>query len=375
MSAPRARRAGVVIAVLIGGVIVLNLLAQGLDRAVGGNEPGGVNDHSYATAGNGVAAYASLLSRYGHRVTQQRGALSRLQVGSVDTVIVLGPDVVAKDDATVLLDFVSNGGRLVIGDRAPPYLHELRDSPPRWSGGRVSLWTRIDPTLGNVRSIAAADGGRWVATGSGRALVGDDTDALVTTDRIGRGEILFLADPTPLENAYLVTADNAAFGLALAGPRHSIVFAEGVHGFGSSRGIDAIPSRWKFALGMLALGMLAFVLARARRFGPPDRAARDLPPARAEYVRALSLTLERTRDPAHALAPVQLWTRDRVTARAALRPDASDEEIARAAKALGCSDRDVAVLLAPVTNNDDALALGRVLARISGGSDSDGRIG
>ncbi len=194
----------------------------------------------------------------------------------------------------------------------------------------------------------------------------------MTSEQVGTGEILFLADPTPLENAYLSTADNAAFALALAGPGHNVAFAEGVHGFGASRGISAIPTRWKYGLVILALGILAFVWSRARRFGPPDRAARDLPPARAEYVRALSQTLERTRDRPKALAPVQQWTRDRLTARAAVRADATDDDIAKAAKALGCTDREVGALLTPVTNDDDALALGRVLARVT---DGDGRIG
>ena len=62
------------------------------------------------------------------------------------------------------------------------------------------------------------------------------------------------------------------------------LFAEGVHGYGESRGIAAIPSRWKWALFALAAAALAFVWSRARRFGPPDRASRALPPARADGV-------------------------------------------------------------------------------------------
>ncbi len=372
MSDTRARRAGIGAGILVAGIIGLNLLAQGLDRAVGGNDPGGVSNSSYATAPAGTAAYAALLSRYGHRVTHQRGDLSRSQVATVDTLILLEPDVVTTEDAAVLLEFVTDGGRLVVGDEAPPYLHELRDRPPRWDGGRITPWNGVDPGFGNVRSIAAVGGGQWTDTGSATPVVGDNVSALVTSEQVGRGEMLFLADPTPLQNAFLSTADNAAFALALSGPGHRVAFAEGVHGFGASRGISAIPTRWKYAIVMIGLGALAFVWSRARRFGPPDRATRDLPPARSEYVRALSQTLERTRDRAHALAPVQEWTRDRLTARAALPPSATDEEISQAAKALGCTDHEVGALLTPVTNDDDALALGRVLVRVAG---DDGGIG
>ena len=38
----------------------------------------------------------------------------------------------------------------------------------------------------------------------------------VTSERVGRGEILFLADASPLENDYLGRADDAAFALGLA---------------------------------------------------------------------------------------------------------------------------------------------------------------
>ena len=41
--------------------------------------------------------------------------------------------------------------------------------------------------------------------------------------------------------------------------------------------------------------------------------------------------------------------------------------MSRAAKELGFTDQEVCALLAPVANDDDVLALGRVLARVTGG--------
>src|SRR5439155_492659 len=160
---------------------------------------------------------------------------------------------------------------------------------------------------GNVRELQGAGVGSWASTGSGVGIVvGDAGTALLTRDQVGRGEIYFLADVSPLENAYLGNGDNAAFGLALAGDAgRPVVFAEGVHGYGASRGLAAIPDRWKVALILVALAALAFAWSRARRFGPPDQSRRELPPARAEYVQALSISLERTRDHAGALAPAR----------------------------------------------------------------------
>ena len=369
----RTRRALIVIAILVGGLVALNLLARGLDRAVGGNEPGGVTGSSYATSGDGLAAYASLLRQFGHEVMTQRGELTRTEDLTPDaTAIVIDPNLITDDDATVLLQFVTSGGRLVIGGHAPFYVRDFRDNPPTWSDTGKSPWLDIAPAVGNVRALETASSGSWTSPGSGEVLVGTSRRSLLTRDLVGRGEIWFLADPSPITNDYLGRADNAAFGLQLAGPAdRPVVFPEGLHGFGETRGCAAIPTRWKAAFIVLALAVLVFVWSRSRRFGPADRAARDLPPARAEYVRALSVTLERTHDPRHALAPLQQWARERLSASAALRPDASDEEIAAAARTRGYSEAEIAALLAPPTSTEAALALGRATAHLS---EQDGRV-
>ena len=74
--ASMSRRVWIVIGAIVGVIVVLNLLATGLDRAVGGNEPSGVSGSSYTTGGDGLAAYASLLGRFGHPVTRSRGPIA-----------------------------------------------------------------------------------------------------------------------------------------------------------------------------------------------------------------------------------------------------------------------------------------------------------
>ena len=369
-----ARRIWIALGAMVGVVLVANLVAQGLDRAVGGSQPGGAVGSSYATAPDGLAAYAALLTRFGHDVHQQRGTFDDQDVPGNSTVFVLEPSDLTVNESAALLEFVTTGGRLVIGGSSPFYIHRLRDRPPTWEPGGDASWDLVDPVLGNVHTIASAATGSWSSVGSGRAVVGTDSFALLTSDTVGRGQILFLADASPLENAYLAAADNAAFGIALAGaPGAPVVFAEGVHGYGSSRGLAAIPVRWKVALVLLVLAALAFVWSRARRFGPPDRTARGLPPARVDYVHALSVNLERTRDPAGALAPVQRSARARVASGAGLDAHASDEQLAGAARAIGCTDAEIAALLAPVADDEHVIALGRALARV-GGVDGTGRV-
>ncbi|MCU1468332.1 MAG: hypothetical protein JWM72_4260 [Actinomycetia bacterium] len=353
--------------VVVAGVILVNLVAQGLDRAVGGDQPGGVAGSSYATAPEGLAAYGTLLARYGHRVESQRGDIGPNTLPSDATVFILEPSGLTDDDAAALLQFVAAGGRLVVGGSSPFYLDQLRDAPPRWEITGDRSWTQIDPAFATVREIDGAGLGSWSASGSGRPLVGVDSFALLTRESVGRGDIYFLADPSPLENAYLDTADNAAFALALAGDAgRPVVFPEGVHGYGASRGWSAIPGRWKVALALVAIAAVAFAWSRARRFGPPDQQSRELPPARAEYVRALSVSLERTRDRTGALGPAQRWARTRLAARAGLGPAPDDDEVVAAARSFGCTAEEVNALVAPVSDDAGVLALGRAIVRIGG---------
>jgi hypothetical protein len=218
-----------------------------------------------------------------------------------------------------------------------------------------------------VREVTSAGQGAFSSPGSGRALVGDNTESLVTVDHVGSGAIYFVADPAPLTNAGIANADNAALALGLAGPAgRPVSFAEGVHGFGRERGWRAIPHQWKIALLFLAVAALAYVWSRARRFGAPDRRARELPPPRADYVRAMALTLERTHDSARALAPAQSWAREQVGARASLPPDATNDAILKVAHEMDLSDDEARVLVSPVATEADAVALGRSIARING---------
>jgi hypothetical protein len=84
-----ARRVWIVIAVVVGGLVVLNLIAAGLDRAVGGNQPGGTPGSSYATAPQGLAAFRTLLTRFGHDVRVQRGTVADRLLDPNTTIFVI----------------------------------------------------------------------------------------------------------------------------------------------------------------------------------------------------------------------------------------------------------------------------------------------
>jgi len=361
-----AKRFGIAVVVVVGGLVAVNLVAGGIDHAVGGREPSGVAGSSYGSQTSGLAGLAGLLTHYGHPIARVRGPAADATFDPAGTVFVIEPRTLTDADDAALVEFASEGGRLVIGGSDPFYLHRLRDRPPVWSSAGDSTYDQIDPQFGALSDVEAAGNGSWTDPGSGVVVAGSAHAALVTEARVGRGEMFFVADVSPLENSLLGVADNAAFALGLAGdtPR-PVAFVEGVHGYGQHSGLGAIPTPWKVALAVLAAAAVAFAWSRGRRFGPPDRPGRTLGPARAEYVRALAVSLERTRDPEHALASMQRWARARVARRTHLRADASLEAIDRAAMTLGYSESERAVLWHPVRDDLAALTLGRVVSQLS----------
>ena len=114
---------------------------------------------------------------------------------------------------------------------------------------------------------------------------------------VGSGSALLVSNSDALRNRALGTGDGAAFGLGLAGPpAQRIAFVETIHGYHEASGLGALPGRIRLCLALLALAVLAFLVARGRRLGPPEALARALPPPRRAHVEALAAALARTRD-------------------------------------------------------------------------------
>ena len=179
--------------------------------------------------------------------------------------------------------------------------------------------------------------------------------------------VTLFADPSPLQNRLLGTADNAGFGLLAAGDGRVVAFAEGAHGYGHASGLGAVPGRWQAALVGLTLAALLGVVAAGRRLGPAEDAARSLPPPRRDYVDAVAVTLARTNQPAQALAPLQATARARLARRAGLRPTASEAELRAAAARFGWTATETDALFTPARTAVDVVAAGRALARANGG--------
>ena len=345
---------------VFGAIVVVNAGLALLGSFTGGT-PGGPRSSSYATGGDGLAAYASLVARAGHPVRRLRTAAADTALDPATTLVVVDPAFVTPDDSSALRRFVEAGGRLVAGGAdSEAWLRRVLPRGPKWSpeGARDAGPLVPIPELARVDRVSADGLGSWLRPGSSLpALAGGDR-TLLAVATLGRGRVLLIADPSPLDNERLDLADNAAFGLGLAGPRsRPVVFAESYHGYGRSSGLSAIPGRWKTLLLLGGVAALALILARGRRLGPAEPGQRELAPPRREYVDALAGLVARTRD--HPAVAAALNERAHaVVARATGARDLSR------ATALGLEGPEIGALLHPSPTEEELIDAGRSLARL-----------
>jgi hypothetical protein len=348
-------------------VIGINAVLAFLGSTFGG--PGGPTSSSYSTGTEGVAAFAELLARHGHPVAPARGELADAELAPGATLFVLDPSAMTSDDIDALKNHVAAGGTLVIGGGAPTWAQQLFERPPEW----IPLGPESAETLAQVAEtngvteVHGAGLGNWTDPGGALPLLGTPEHTVAIVGVAGSGRIVALADASLLQNGFLNRADNAAFGLAVAGePGTPVLFAEGVHGYGNETGIAAIPARWKWVLGGLTIAALVWMVATGRRLGPPEEEARILPPPRRAYVDALATTLARTKRRDEAIAPVRAEVRAALARRAGIPGDADDRALRGAASVYGLSGDEIKAIFEPGNSEQDVLAAGRALAATAG---------
>jgi hypothetical protein len=268
-----------------------------------GGEPHGPVSSSYATDGQGLAAWATLLERNGHPVVRLRKALDEARLDPRASAVVLDPEALLRAEGARLRTFMSAGGRLLIGGSDPQrYLDAVLHTPPAWapaSEHRVLPSSAPDTTLAGISEVRSAGAGQWQEDdGYQRVLATGSGGAVLMKRGFGSGSLLLFADVSMLQNRLLASADNAQLALNLAGgPRRTVVFVESVHGFGESRGLAALPASWWTVFAGLLLAGLVWALGRSRRLGAAQPLAAGTggagAPARGEYVDALARLLRR----------------------------------------------------------------------------------
>ncbi len=356
---PRASRIAVAV---VGGLLVLNLLALIADAADRSGEEGPPSAATSTTA-TGTAAYASLLERFDHPVEQLTDPLSDAEIDPAETLVVLDPDALDDSEVEAVREFASAGGRLLIGGVSLAPNELVVGDPPAGSpepadpdvGAQVAAIDAVD-----VAAVRTAGLGSWRPDPDG----GPDAPLLVS-NRLGSGQVLLVADPSAVQNAYLGAADNAGFALALAGPPgRPVRFAESVHGAGGGRGLGAIPGRWQVALIGTTLAALLWLGASARRLGAPDGTIERPAPPRREYVEARGALLARTGSAQEVATALRRSATEALSRRRGSSAE-SPEALTSAAIARGATEDEADALVKAGGERERLVGSGRALAAIA----------
>jgi len=186
--------------------------------------------------------------------------------------------------------------------------------------------------------------------------------------------VVLLASSGPLQSQFLASADNAAFGLDLAGSTAGpAIFDEWDHGLGrAGTGLAGLPAHWQMGLGLVLAAALVWVLSAARRFGPAQHAEREFIPARVAHVDAMASLLAAGDPERRAAGAAPLRQQGRATLERVLRapPDSSDEslvEMAAQSDLASVTAEQAAALLSTPRSADDLVKLGAAFTALEHG--------
>jgi Domain of unknown function (DUF4350) len=319
--ARRRKTIGWSIAIAIGVLLTAGQLVQ---PAFDNSPVQGPKGSSHSTNGSGVAALAELASGFGYTVVRYDhpltdiGPFAKHPIDENATLVILDAAIGPKDLAAVE-SFVRRGGTLVANVNDPAdwlaEIPELTDYVASYSGEPKFPFGRADDVQSQSVEARGTVGAREpfalrVLAGSHFALAvdpttadvtpvvrqGEDTTAIRAT--VTDGNVVAFTDASMLSNDLLDQGDNAAFALAVLGPTSGpVVFAEEPHGYRAATDASGLPSNVRWFLGGLLIATLILMWSRSRRNGPPEYPARELAPARSQYLHSLASEIDRVHQP------------------------------------------------------------------------------
>jgi hypothetical protein len=370
--------------VIVAAVLVAGGLIKVTSLLTEGSSPEGPDSSSFSPTSNGLAALSELLTRNGGHVVQLTSSLAGAAFPANSTVVVAGPTSWQSTDSTALARVLDSGGNVVVAGQPPSGLLTvlLGVSAPEWSANEVTNAEPVgsNPLVFGVSQVDSTGPGSWSTAGGTTPLLAStgtgSTTYLAVYAHVGVGTLVLLSSPAPLQNRLLGQVDNAAFALDITGATGAagttagrpVIFDEYDHGYGrAGGGIGGLPGSWKAALLLALAAVLVWMLSAARRFGPPEKAERELPPPRVAYVDAIATLFSTAKSESVASAAENLQVRARTTLcrRAGVSTNASDDEIARAAASAGLSGELVRTVLSTPRSADELVAVGRASAQLA----------
>ncbi|HLW79822.1 MAG TPA: DUF4350 domain-containing protein [Terriglobia bacterium] len=325
--------------IISGGLLIaIGLVGFLLAPATAGTAAGFPS--SYATdAGGGKAAYL-LLGEFGYRVERWNSSPDQLPVNPVGTVLVLASpsSQPSASETSRVRAFVRAGGRLVAaGTSSLAFLPEHREvatKKPVYEFQKFAAEVPSPVTLG-APEILMRTNFRWARPAAGQQrLYGDADGPVVIEQRLGKGQVIWWADSSPLTNYGLAQSSNLMLLLNSVGPsavdaNHTrVLWDEYYHGERASLWsyLGRTPAPW--ALVQLAVMVLAAILTFARRNGPVRPLTRESRLSPLEFIDTLGALYQRKGAAREALEIAYHRFRLTLAGRLGLPPSSSADEIA-----------------------------------------------
>jgi uncharacterized protein DUF4350 len=238
---------------------------------------------SLSTSGTGLKVWHDYLDRLGLR---PRLLTTFESLPASSTIVIAAPfeNPPSEKDGTRLAAWVRSGGRVVlIGLDAAQIADGLGPLGGDVSADATSV---VGPSFpgalaSGVGAIVAGPGRLTLNTTDWVALYKDDSGVAVASKRMGAGEVVWLADATPVSNDAIGERDGARFAVQLVFAQGRDIYFDEYH-----HGTTSEVSAWtrlgpggRAAVLLLLLGAAALIVARGRRLGPAI-ARTELPAAR-----------------------------------------------------------------------------------------------
>lgn len=362
----RANRARITafVATLVG----LGLLAWIVTEFGNSQVATGPTGSSFVTDLNGTAALAELVEDRGGQPIRFIAPIEGLD--PVGSLLVVAPDPAVPygpDEVDSIVDFVEEGGRLILAGTIPGELADELLPADLEVGYDANPEAEVLVPLGGVGGTVSNQGVRSIRTDAPHLPLAGDPPVAVAFSR-GEGLVVYLSDAQILTNRRI--EHNAAWTIGLLGDG-PIRFDEVRHGFTATPAsenptslIAALPDGVRTVALLLVPVLLVGMVVYGRRLGPAEAVTRELAPPRRELVDAVAALMIRTPDPLVAAAPVPHRVRTLLARRAGLAALSPPDELAAAAADLGLDPDDLRRAIAP-TGEADLVVAHTVLAALS----------
>ena len=228
---------------------------------------------TYSSGSGGAKAAYLLLQESGYDVRRWEQPLTDLPDTPRATLVLADPmQAPNREERARLKKFVSDGGLVIAtGVYAPVYLSRFGSSQDPLGSMAWKKLTASSPAAitRDAPEITLAPQAFWDSSPQVLPLYGDSEHTRVVKYRLGKGEVIWWAGPTPLTNAGLKAPGNLEFFLAcLREGGTTILWDEYIHGYRQTISQSAVHSPVLWIFLQLALISLAVLFTFSRRNGP-----------------------------------------------------------------------------------------------------------